>query len=200
MPNVYLDDTLIDIEDTDNDTTVGYLAELISGELKAHKRIVSAVFIDGENIADWRVGTDAGRRISSCAEIIVRTAPAELLALEGLDTVQQYLKLVSEDIADAVRMIRGGRIVSELAISSIVEAIVEIIRTIDALTQGGGRFHMALFKENPAAFYSRFYIAFEEIKGAVSAGDILLTADILEYEIKPLISEMEEKIFFSRNL
>ena len=54
---------------------------------------------------------------------------------------------------------------------------------------------MDLFRENPAQYFNPVIRGLEELREARDGRDSVASADILEYELKPLIDDMEENLF-----
>jgi hypothetical protein len=79
--------------------------------------------------------------------------------------------------------------------SAIFEGLAEVLKTAVALTRGAGRYRIDLFREDPSVFYKPLMERLEELDSARSAKDTVLMADILEYELVPLITGLEEKAF-----
>ncbi|MBI1911701.1 MAG: hypothetical protein HYS21_06830 [Deltaproteobacteria bacterium] len=194
MPEVYLDGSKIDFEDSGKNLTIGELIVSLESELIRHRRFVLELWVDGEKLDNWRESLFLKKPVSSHGDFKLNTASVDAIALEGIDIVQEYLRVIKSNITVCVRDLRIGNI-GDTELSPIFEGLIEVVKTLDALTQGGGRYGIDLFKENPGVFYQPLLKNMEALKNAKDSGDAVLAADILEYELHPLIEEIEEKVF-----
>ena len=194
MPDIYLNGVRLDLEDTDNDSTVGDLVAVVEKDLKGSRAAVTAVSIDGMGAEDFRTDFVLKRLLSACREVRLTASTFEASALEGLDVLKEYMAVTGDNIASCVKEIRLGGAGGE-SFNSVFQALVEIIKTMDALFKWSGKHNLGIFKENPEGYYRLLVKHLESIKAARDAGDMVSIADILEYEAAPVIKEMEEKVF-----
>lgn len=195
MVDVYLDDVKLDFEDRGSGSTIGELIEAVERDLTGHRRFVMELWVDGERQPEWRGSQMLKRPLSTHSDFKLKTASMEEVALEGLDLVQEYIRVTRENIALCAGDIRVGAKTADAVFASIFDSLVEIVKTIDALARGGEKYRMDLFKENPASYFSPIIRCLEALKDAKEAGDTVTVADILEYELQPFLEEMEEKLF-----
>jgi hypothetical protein len=198
MPEVYLDGSPLDIEDRENDSTVGTLLDAVEKELKGLRRFVSEVWIEGERRDEWRKKDVYGLKLSSVGEIKITSGSVDEMMLKGLDTVEEFMLHIESNIEKTVKKTRSGAGDILTAVSMILGDLNEVVKTIDSLLKGAGPDGASLFRENPANFYKGLLDDMKALKDAYSQGDTILMADILEYELKPYIAGMREKIFPSR--
>ena len=195
MTEVYLDGVRLEFEDSGSGSTIKELIETIENDLSGLRRFVMELWIDGEMLQEWRGSRVLNRPISIYSDYKLKTASMEEVALEGLDLVQEYMKVTRENIDACVNDLRVGNGRADAVMSSVFDGFVEIVKTIDALARGGERYRMDLFRENPAAYFNPVIRGLEELREASDGGDSITAADILEYELKPLLEEMEGNLF-----
>lgn len=195
MTEVYLDGVRLEFEDTGSSSTIKDLIDTIEKDLSGLRRFVMELWIDGEMLQEWRGSRVLNRPMSIYSDFKLKTASMEEVALEGLDLVQEYMKVTKENIEAAVNDLRVGNGRADAVMSSVFDGFVEIVKTIDALARGGERYRMDLFRENPAAYFNHVIRGLEDLKEAGESRDTITAADILEYELKPLLEEMEGNLF-----
>lgn len=195
MPEVYLDGIKLDFEDRSRSSTVGELVDAIESDLTGLRRFVMELWIDGQELREWRGDTVLKKPISGFSDFNLRTASMEEVALEGLSLAQEYIKVTKDSICACSQDIRIGKPGTDAGYASIFESLVEIVKTIDALARGGERYGMDLFKENPSAYYSPILKCLEAMRDARESGDSVTLADLLEYELLPFLEEMDENLF-----
>lgn len=195
MPDLYLDEEKLDFEDPGQKSTIGDLVATVEKELVELRRFVMEVWVDGEKLGDWRVSPMLKSPVSVHGDFRLITASVETVALEGVDMVQEYIKVIKESISACVQESRA-RGSGQSHFTNIFEGLIDVVKTMDALTRGGGRYGIDLFRENPANYYKHLLKYLDILSDAKGSGDTVLLADVLEYELKPVLEEMEEKIFY----
>ncbi|MBI5643158.1 MAG: hypothetical protein HY954_06755 [Deltaproteobacteria bacterium] len=196
MPTVHLDDIKVEFEDKEKSATVGELVDALEKELMSIKRFIMEISIDGEDVPEWRGSAAMSKKISVHGEIRLKTASIEDMASVGLETVKEYINVIKDNMDACVRDLRvGSEKTADTAFLSIFEGVVEVVKTMDALSHGTARYKMDLFKKNPLEYYVALHQKLETIKNIKLSGDTVLLADVLEYELKPLLEEIEENIF-----
>ncbi|MCC6503599.1 MAG: hypothetical protein IT362_10760 [Deltaproteobacteria bacterium] len=195
MAEVYLDGMRLEFEDRENRSTIRELIDTIEKDLAGLRRFVMELWIDGELLEEWRGSQVLSRPLSIYSDFKLKTASMEEVALEGLDLVQEYLKVTKENIDACVKDLRVGSARADILMSSVFDGFVEIVKTLDALARGGERYRMDLFRESPAQYFNPVIRALEELREARDGRDSVAAADILEYELGPLVDEMEDNLF-----
>lgn len=195
VPHVYLDGIMLDFEDKGNGSTIGELIEAVENDLTGARRFVMELWVDGERLPEWRGSTVLKRPLAVYNDFKLKTASMEEVALEGLDLLQEYIRVTRENIPLCVSDLRIGGSRSDASFSAIFDGLVEIVKTMDALARGGEKYNMDLFKENPAIFYNAILRCLEGMRQAREGGDTVTLADLLEYEVLPFAEEMEERLF-----
>lgn len=195
MPDVYIDGKRLDFNDTESNSTISDLIGELEKSLIGLRRFISEIWVDGIKVDNWKSSQAIHKPIAEYKDLNMITVSVEAIALEGLDLVQEYIKLIKDNIGTCVKNIRLGFGDAENEFTEIFEGMIEVVKTMDALTRGGDKYRMALFKENPSIYYKPLLKHLETIRAAKESGDGVLTADILEYELLPFLNEMEFKIF-----
>ncbi len=195
MPEVTLDGEKLDFDDSENDSTVGELLKAVEKELKPLRRFIQDIRLDGQPAPEWRTAAGLRSLIYKFSEISIETGSVEAAALEGLDTVEGYIKVIKEEINACVRDSRVGNPEAEKRFNSLFEGLVEVVKTIEALSGCADAFDIKLFRENPENFYLPLLKNLEALKDARNSGDPVLVADMLEYELTPFLDGMESRIF-----
>lgn len=194
MADIYLNGVRLDFEDAGNDSTVGDLVTAVEKDLKGSKAGITAVSVDGAPIEDFRADSVLKRGLSGCREVRLSASTFEASALEGVDILKEYIKVTRENIASCVHEIRVGGGGGE-GLNSILQALVEIIKTMNALFMWDRKHNLSILKENPEQYYAPLLKHLESVNSASETGDMVSIADILEYEIAPVLEGMEKDLF-----
>ncbi len=192
MADIYLNGIRLDFEDTGNDSTVGDLVTAVEKDLKGSKACITAVSVDGAPIGDYRLDPVLKRGLSGCREVRLSASTFEASALEGVDILKEYIKVTRENIASCVHEIRLG---GGGGFNPILQALVEIIKTMNALFMWDRKHNLSIFKENPEQYYAPLLKHLESVNSASETGDMVSIADILEYEIAPVMEGMEKDLW-----
>lgn len=195
MTQVYLDGVRLEFEDRGKRSTIKELIDTIEKDLANLRRFVMELWIDGEMLQEWRGSTVLNRPLSIYSDFVLKTASMEEVALEGLDLVQEYIKVTRENVDACIADLRIGNTRADAMLSSVFDGFVEIVKTLDALARGGEKYSMDLFKENPGIYFNPIIRGLEAIREAREGRDSVAAADILEYELKPIIEDMDESLF-----
>ena len=191
MPEVYLDNSPIEFEDTG--AVVKELVDALARELGGLKRVITGVEVDGSLLPDLHASPALSGLISSLSEIRVTTASIESMALAGLDVLREYIMFIDESIQGCVRGLRLGEGVGQRDISTVLEGVAEVIKTLDAVTRSGAAAGDGLSGAGPVEGYRTVLACLEAIDGARRAGDAILIADVLEYELALALEEISSK-------
>ncbi|HXI10428.1 MAG TPA: hypothetical protein VNK06_06435 [Thermodesulfobacteriota bacterium] len=189
---IYLDGTRLECEDETGDSTVKDLVEALEKELGAAGRCIMEMRKNGEVVPEWRTVDVLGERLSGCSELRLTTVSVDDLACEGMEILQEYLRFIAENASSCSEDLRMGRSSAVERFSLIFEGLAEVVKTVEALAGGAGRHGTALFGEDPAVYLRPMIDRLEEVNAARSSGDTVVAADILEYEVVPLVTKMEE--------
>ncbi|MBI2413323.1 MAG: hypothetical protein HYV24_08950 [Deltaproteobacteria bacterium] len=197
MTKVYLDNMQVDYEDTGKDSTIRDLVSVLDRELGSLKRFILELAVDGTDAPHgWRSGEVLLKRLSECTEIRLTTTSVDDMAKEGLETVREYINVIGETIKACAKDLRvGSASAAEASFATVFEGVIEVVKTIDALSQGTLRYNMALFRKRPEEYFGPIHQKLETITKIKKTGDTVLLADVLEYELKPLLEEIGEEVF-----
>ena len=195
MTEVYLDGVRLEFEDSGSGSTIKELIDTIENDLSGLRRFVMELWIDGEMLQEWRGSRVLNRPLSIYNDFKLKTASMEEVALEGLDLVQEYIKVTRDNIDACVKDLRVGNGRADAVLSSVFDGFVEIVKTIDALARGGEKYRRDLFRENPATYFNPVIRGLDELREASESRDSITAADVLEYELKPLLEEMDSNLF-----
>lgn len=195
MTEIYLDGKKLDVEDAEGTSTVKELVDALEKELLELRLCIMDMRVNGERLSGWRDDPILHKPISEYSDFRFTTVHVEALGYCGMETLKEYIRYIRDNIPACSTDLRMGRKSAEGLFESIFEGLIEILKTMDALTRGVGRYDIDLFKETPAACCKSIMERLEGLNSARSSNDMVLTADILEYELAPLVAEMEERAF-----
>ncbi len=197
MTEVYVDGVKLDFEDTENNSTIAELVAAVEKELTGIRRYVDALFIDGQAVEDegltegWRGSARMSMPICEAAAIKLQTAGLDEMALKGLETIKEHAGVICTNIRVCADSLRRGLPVGE-GVASIVESSVEVVKTAEALSKAAASYGLELFRSDPSQCCRSLIEKLDSLSAAASNGDHVALADILEYELAPLLEGMEE--------
>ena len=195
MTEVYLDDTKLDYEDTEKDSTVGDLVAELEKELKSHRRFILELWVDGELRDQWRGSGLLEEKLINFKELRIASVSIESVVLKGIDVLHQSFELMAENIVKCVQSVRQSGNLDNPLITSVTGGLTEAVNTLNELRKGAGGYDMALFRQDPARFYKPVLDCLEAINEARSSGDSVLLADVFEHELAPLVGEILSALF-----
>ncbi len=199
MTDIYLDDSKVEFEDTEHDTTVEKLVFVLEEQLREHRRFICALSLDGDEFDSWRDDPVSKRLILEFNELKLTSATVERIVLEGVDVLENYLRVVLENIDKCVDGVRLGGASVDVSVVVIVDGMTEIVKTMHELFSGGKKFDISIFRQDPSAYYKSILDCLETVKEARDSTDNVLLADVLEYELKPLVEEILKSLFFDKS-
>ncbi|MFQ5736267.1 MAG: hypothetical protein ACE5GY_05310 [Thermodesulfobacteriota bacterium] len=189
--DVYVDGARLDIEDDGGGSTLAQLVLAVDREIKGLRRYVDNVSVDGEQMHEWRDSEAMDLPLCSHREVRLTTVCFDEVAFHGLDTLREYAGVIRRNIPACVDSLRRGE-PAGAALSTIVEGAVEVVKTVGALVRGGGHYGLGVFDSDPAPSCSSLMERIESLGEAGENRDSVSIADILEYEVAPILEEMEE--------
>ena len=195
MTEVYLDDTKLDYEDTEKDSTVGDLLAELESELKKHRSFIFELRVEGELREEWRGSALLEEKLINFDELRIASISVESVALKGLDILQQSFELMAENIVKCVQSVRQSGNLDNPLITSVTGGLTEAVNTLDELRKGAGGYDMKLFRQDPANFYKPILGCLEAINEARESSDSVLLADVFEHELAPLVGEILSALF-----
>ena len=195
MTEVYLDDTKLDYEDTEKDSTVGDLVAEIEKELRNHRRFIFELRVDGELREEWLGSALLEEKLINFKELRITSISVESVALKGIDVLQQSFELMAENITKCVQSVRQSGNLDNPLLASVTGGLTEAVKTLDELRKGARGYDMKLFSQDPANFYKPVLDCLEAMDSAREGGDSVLFADVLEHELAPLVDEILSGLF-----
>src|SRR3989304_6004276 len=121
VPHVYLDGIELDFEDRGNRSTIGELIEAGENALPGARRFVMELWVDGERLPEWRGSTVLKRPLAVYNDFKLKTASMEVVALEGLDLLQEYLRVTRDNVPLCVSELRIGGARGDASFSAIFD-------------------------------------------------------------------------------
>ncbi|GMR05310.1 MAG: hypothetical protein BMS9Abin24_111 [Thermodesulfobacteriota bacterium] len=186
---VYIDGVNLDFEDSEGNSTLGDLVGVVGQELRGAGRYVDGLCADGEPLADWREGQELARPLSALGEVNLLTASFDDVAARGINTLREYSAVIKQNIAACAGSLRKGGPAGE-EFSSVVDGVIEVVKTIEVLARGSGAYGTELFSSDPAPCCASLLGSLDALKDAGASMDSVMMADILEYELAGALDEV----------
>ncbi len=201
MTDVYLDDARLELGGVNRASTVGDIITAVEADLKPYRRFVQELWVDGRNEGTgWKDALAINEPAERYGELKLFTADIDPVVLKGIYTVSEYIAFICGLINDTAATLRRGAGEVDNLLGAIIESTGEVIKTMDSLYRCGLSYGMDIFRENPIAFYEAILKNMSGLKDARISRDNVLLADILEYELAPLLIKMEETVFYRKDM
>jgi len=201
MTDVYLDETMLEIGGVSKTSTVGDVIEAVEADLRPYRRFIQELWVDGSNTGvGWKDANAIKEPVDKYDELKLFTGDVDPVVLKGIYTVREYVDFIGELINDTSSALRRGAGEVDNLLGAIIESTGEVVKTMDSLYRCGLSYGIEIFKENPITSYEAILRNMSCLKDARLSRDNILLADILEYELAPLLTNMEEKVFYQKNM
>ncbi|MBI5233714.1 MAG: hypothetical protein HY880_05105 [Deltaproteobacteria bacterium] len=192
MIEIYLDGQTLDVSFTDETRFREFVSEL-ERELVKAKRSIVEILLDGKRVEDRAGAAFLDTHLKEAGEVRLLTVPLQEIVLDAVDLCQRHNVQIKADIAKAVEALRLGNSTEGFVfLARVFESADMLANTLASLYDTGRRYNISLFNEPPDIYLESLVKRLEEIRSAKEAGDTVLTADLLGYELLPLIGEMEK--------
>ncbi len=196
MTEIYLDETKLDFTDEDKKATISDLIKELEKELHKSKQLVTSIEMDGSLVPDWHSKEVADALLSEKKVIKISTSAMNEFFLSSIEHSKEYLNVIKTNIENIVKLLRSGNEEhAHIMLAKTLDDLRQWIKTIDAVKRGAASGGIILFKQDPAKYYSLLLKNMEEIKKAQDNQDMVLLGDLLEYEIMPLLENIEKEMF-----
>ncbi len=201
MTEVYLDETKLELGGVNRASTVGDIIEAVEADLKPYRRFIQELWVDGTNKGlGWKDATAIKEPAVRYEELKLFTGDVDPIVLKGIDTVSEYIVFICDLIEETSGKLRRGAAEVDNFLGAIIESTGEVIKTMDSLYRCGLSYGMDIFRENPITCYEAILSNMSALKDARLSRDNILLADILEYELAHLLNNMEEKVFYRKDM
>lgn len=183
-------DLILDGESRRFDTSeCANLAELVSLadtlDRPQEDSVVVAVAVDGETLSPESLAALEGHPLEGVREVAIERRPTRAVACSVLDQGADYAERISETVNDCVQAFRAGKNGEG---NEVLAAVTDSFMVLIGLTQSAA----GVLTESTASLaglQESLVPWLQELVEAQSAADPLRIADLLEYEIAPLIEE-----------
>ncbi len=201
MTEVYLDDARLDVTGLGPASTIGDIIEAVETDLRPCRRFIQELWVDGTNRGEgWKEAEALGEPVRGLSEVRLVTEAVDQLVLKGIYTVGEYIDFIRGLIRTASLSLRQGSMEVDGLLASIIESTGEVVKTMDSLYRCGLSYGIDVFRDNPGAYYEGILGNVSGLRDARLSRDSVLLADILEYELGPLLGEMMEKVFYRKDM
>ncbi len=200
MTEVYLDDSKLELTGLGPRSTLGEIVEAVETDLRPYRRFIQELWVDGINRgAGWKEASELVEPLQDYSEVRLVTEGVDQLVLKGIYTVKEYISFIGGLIERASNELRRGSWKVDNLLGSIIESTGEVVRTMDSLYRCGLSYGIDIFRQNPCAYYESILNEMSALRDARLGRDNVLLADILEYELGPLLGEMMERVFYRKD-
>lgn len=192
MTELYIDDNIIDYEDTDNNSTIGDFIKEVESQLFDVKQLIVGVEVDGSPAVDIHSDKLLASFVAGHKEIRLSTVPLKLLLDEGIKVCNQYIPHIKGAALVIIESLRAGKSDEALKLTTgLFDALNEFINTLALINANVIRFNLPLFKESPVEYFEALVSHLGEMLVARDSGELVLVGDLLEQEIMPIIIALE---------
>jgi len=190
--------------------TVGQLAEQIGSNLAEEDRFLVAIRCDGTEVAPQQWEQVLGRRLEEyeCVEFQSESGPG--LAVRVLAEARALLEQTDQQCDEAVELLMQAKMGAGMrslaaTMSAWHQAHHAVVQAVELLKLDLGQIKVG--QEHAATIVEDLRTQLSQIKSALAAGDLVLLADMLQYEFastlgrwQAMIEAMIEHIRSTRNV
>lgn len=193
MADLYIDDNIIEYEDTEDNSTIGDFVKEVEKELFDVKQLIVGIEVDGDPADDIYANELLESPVADHKEVRLATAPLKILLDEGIKVCNQYIPHIKGAINVIIEGLRAGKNDESFALMpGLFDSLNEFVRTLAVINSNVVRFNLPLFKESPTEHYEGLVGHLDEMLAARDSGDLILVGDLLDYEITPIIIALEK--------
>lgn len=203
-------------------TTVGELVAFVEKERVPRGQVVTHIILDGENLDEGGEAQSASKPLAECEMVEFYSARVAEIIKEGLSDATQLLPSLAEDLPAIAAELRSGQVQNGIEMFGqcieIISWYVNLISRVDEIHRQSD----PSFRINPASVKSsddhgmgsdltaltaeggtelRTFASFEnlrqkliDVEQAQANDDTLLLADLIEYEIAPIVGIWVEEV------
>lgn len=193
MTELYIDDNIIEYEDTDNNSTIGDFIREVEGQLSGVKQLIVAIEVDGDVQEDLYSKELLDIPVADRKEIRLSTAPLKALLEVGINTCNEYIVHIKGAIVVIVDALRAGKNDEVFKLlPGLFESLNEVIKTLAVINANVVRYNLEIFKDSPTSYYDALVVHLGELLSAKDSDDLILVGDLLDYEILPIVDALEK--------
>ena len=175
--------------------TFGNLILYLTGEALPKDEVIYRIVIDGEDVSEDRERAIKAEPLSDFEIVEIYTRKAVDIAIDGLKSACELVPSIHSDMRDAARSIRssdferGYNLISDLA--PYLGWYIELLTAIETVFVRSGNDFMLRSGDNGGIHsFANIEAVREQVVALAQAqefGDHAAVADIIEYELVPLI-------------
>ncbi len=201
MTEVYLDDARLELTGLGPASTIGDVINAVETDLRPLRRFIQELWVDGDRRGyAWKEAVELCEPVINVGELRLFTEGVDHLVLKGIYTVNEYIAFIEGLLESASDSLRRGSFKVDKTLASIIESTGEVVKTMDSLYKCGLSYGMDVFRHDPGEYYEKILRNLSGLRDARISRDNILLADMLEYELGPLLRDMMEKVFYRKDM
>ena len=207
--NITVDGSKQDIG-VEQDQILGHVYQQLVDSLAQSGKVITSVEVNGEHLSGGRIWNFASSPISEIQELELLTRDLVDMVHETMGYSDSHLELLCQETEKTATMFRlGEELDAQERLGMCISGLQWFLKALGAL-RGMMKldFHSLPLKDTTVeAGLEEFVPIVEDLLEAQSDGDVILLADILEYEMIPRLTmwrsalpELEENLCKSVNI
>lgn len=173
-----------------HDTEAVSIIEVIQSSMQRSNRYVKRIMVDGQEISDDLIKY-LGEHANSINDIDIITVPEQEYVDELLFTNLEYLAKLEKEIPGLIDKLYIGLNESQWKmLIDLIEGIEYITYTLGSISHASQTYEEILNK----GYVERLHSFSIQLHGAMQSSDNTLMADTIQYELVPLLSEIQVDI------
>ncbi len=192
-----LDNQSVEVTES-GDMSVRQVIERISGLLKNRNRVISEIMVNGRALAGWDDPKIAGMKVGDCQRMDLVSDEPRKLAQKVLYDIAGYMPKIQEALVQTSSLIQSRKEEEGMRLlEQIMNTWIELYQGFQkALNVTGLDIHrVVVANQSFAALNEEIHQLLEGISLVVQDQRFLELSDMLEYELAPKISLLEEGIY-----
>lgn len=173
-------------------TTFGELMGRIQAELVVYPSVITRVILNEEELDDAQEFGFGNFKIEDIASLILETEDTTTLAYQSLFDAQDYLPQVSAILENAAKLIREGNVQGGLLTASEALEVVSAFGQVLDSIRGAFQIDFTKVKVDDIILLDKLNMLNQHANDVLKATqdeDWTLFADLIEYELSPLLYE-----------
>ncbi len=194
----------------EKDQTLGHVYQKLVDSLTQSRKVITSVEVNGEHLSGGRIWNFASSPISEIQDLDLLTRDLADMVRDTMGYSDRHLELLCHETEKTATMFRlGEELEAQERLGICISGLQWFLKALSAL-RGMMKldFNSLPLKDTTVeAGLEEFVPVVENLLEAQSDGDVILLADLLEYEMIPRLTlwrsalpELEENLYKSMNI
>jgi hypothetical protein len=203
MPQIFIDGQEHTIEDTQAKGTVGKLLAALVTTLGSSQRMICEVTLNGVSITEESLPDVAQRESATARSLVLKTMMYQELARLGIERANLLLQQVILETTQSAGSFRSASQEEANRHYAVcledLQLAVDMVEQLLKLQEGSGNAGNHQHRESMRILLDQLATITGELLSAHRRSDAMVLADVLTYELAPLLHQMQRTLQTLRN-